>query len=125
MGCAGRLSLSLESPSATIQQKALQTYRLPSQSSSSFTTLIIELVKLVQTALYMHGLYGINAGEDIDGLLCNETLAAIRKWRQLFSKDRRDAYLDVSRCNARCAAHLTPFTRAGKLHGCHRQQYCR
>lgn len=88
-GCAGRLSLSLEPTSATCQQRFCEIYRLPggNQRESSFNDLVLELVKLVQTALYLFGLYGCVGSEEIDGLLCNETLAATRKWRATFSKD--------------------------------------
>lgn len=59
--------------------------------------MVEEIVKLVQAALAIWGLFGVERDElDINGLFCDETKAGIFKWRQLMGMEKETLKLEVS-----------------------------
>lgn len=52
--------------------------------------MVVETIKLVQTALAIWGLFGLD--RDIDGLFCDETKVGVAKWRELMGMDKGEAY---------------------------------
>ena len=49
----------------------------------TFTLVVIELIKLIQSALAIWGLFGADREDlEIDGLFCDETKTAIFQWRR-------------------------------------------
>ncbi|WVF69686.1 hypothetical protein IAT40_004465 [Kwoniella sp. CBS 6097] len=59
-------------------------------TSDPFTYLIIELVKLIQAALALWGLFD-SSMRDTDGLFCDETKTGIFKWRRLMGMEHEES----------------------------------
>ena len=60
--------------------------------SDPFTLIIIELIKLIQSALAIWGLFGADREDiEIDGLFCDETKAAIFKWRRVMGMEHEES----------------------------------
>ncbi|CAG8473404.1 6961_t:CDS:10 [Acaulospora morrowiae] len=74
-GCSGRSALSLKPPTDTQKDKFYQLYAM--SEDIPFQVAVLELVKLIQTALYIFGDFPWNF---IDGLLCDSTESALRKF---------------------------------------------
>ncbi|KAK8847532.1 hypothetical protein IAR55_005390 [Kwoniella newhampshirensis] len=61
-------------------------------NSDPFTYLVIELVKLIQSALALWGMFGLNREDmEIDGLFCDETKAAIFQWRRVMGMEHEES----------------------------------
>ncbi|WVR04726.1 hypothetical protein IAU60_001737 [Kwoniella sp. DSM 27419] len=61
-------------------------------TSDPFSHLVIELVKLIQAALAMWGLYGADRQDmEIDGLFCDETKAGIFQWRRVMGMEHEES----------------------------------
>jgi hypothetical protein len=59
--------------------------------------MVVEVVKLVQAALALWGLFGADRDDlDINGLFCDETKAGIFKWRHLMGMEKETLRLEVS-----------------------------
>jgi hypothetical protein len=59
--------------------------------------MVIEVVKLVQAALALWGLFGRDREEfDINGLFCEETKSGIFKWRGMMGMEKETLKLEVS-----------------------------
>ncbi|CAG8438109.1 564_t:CDS:10 [Ambispora leptoticha] len=80
MGCSHRRALSLAEPSEAQQEKFIQIYKI--STHIDFTYAVLELIKLVQTALYLFGLF---PPYYIDGLLCDTTLDALQTFHNKFA----------------------------------------
>jgi hypothetical protein len=64
-----------------VQYKVMASYYLPLNAErTTFNMFVLELVKLIQIALHHHGLYGMQQGEVIDGLLCDSTMQGLIQW---------------------------------------------
>ncbi len=62
---------------------------LPAPSERApFNAQVLELVRLVQTALFHHGLFGRGENEDPDGLLCERTIKGMLDWLRDLSGDQ-------------------------------------
>jgi hypothetical protein len=60
--------------------------------------MVLDLVKLVQAALALWGLFGTQREDlDINGLFCDETKAGIGKWRHLMGMEKETLKLEVGR----------------------------
>lgn len=59
---------------------------------------VVELVKLIQAALHLWGMYGAAPDEvEVDGLFCDDTKKAIFKWRRTMGMESEEALkLEVS-----------------------------
>ncbi|KAF9429993.1 hypothetical protein BGZ94_008724 [Podila epigama] len=68
MGCSGRSALTSKSPSDAQREKFNQLYKI--SDSGDFEDTVIRLVELVQSCLFIFGLFNL---ADVDGLLCNAT----------------------------------------------------
>ncbi|KIP10582.1 hypothetical protein PHLGIDRAFT_84823 [Phlebiopsis gigantea 11061_1 CR5-6] len=83
MGCSGRSALTLEDPSDTTKDRFISSYHLPDQtlirSSPLFTALVLELVRLIQAALSLFGMFDLDC-EERNGLLCDVTCEGIQRW---------------------------------------------
>ncbi|GJE83999.1 hypothetical protein PsYK624_000730 [Phanerochaete sordida] len=83
MGCSGRTALTLEEPSDTTKDRFISVYHLPDQalirSSELFNSIVLELVKLIQAALSVFGMFDLDR-EARDGLLCDVTCDGIQRW---------------------------------------------
>jgi hypothetical protein len=56
------------------------------------------MVRLIQAALAMWGLFGKKGERHVDGLFCDETKNGIGAWRRIMRLDEDDRYkLEVSR----------------------------
>ncbi|KAF8306479.1 hypothetical protein DL93DRAFT_215888 [Clavulina sp. PMI_390] len=84
LGASGRIALSLDEPSLSSKEKFLQMYGIPETSGTlgnraAFTSTMLELVRAVQSALSIFGLYSL-AADERDGLVCNSTVEGMQKW---------------------------------------------
>lgn len=102
MGCSGRSALTLEEPryvtlikltirfysewpkiSDTTKDRFISAYNIPDRadirSPGLFNLLVLELVKLIQAALSISGLFELNRDER-SGLLCDATREGLRRW---------------------------------------------
>lgn len=87
LGCGGRSSLSLDTPSDAVEYKFNSLYRIPkSETRTSFASSVLESIKLLQTGLHLCGLYGLEEGEIQDGLLCDQTAGGMTRWKIQFRK---------------------------------------
>jgi len=58
--------------------------------------MVVEVVKLVQAALALWGLFGTDREDlDINGLFCDETKAGIFKWRHMMGMEKETLKLEV------------------------------
>lgn len=84
LNCAGRSALTLEEPSDSTKDRFISTYLIPDVSLPNsrtrdrvlFVAIVLELVKLLQAALSLFGMYP----GSLDGLLCDTTVDGIRRW---------------------------------------------
>jgi hypothetical protein len=85
--------------SSATEHKFLSLYRIPpssapSNSPTAISAVVLELVRLIQTALHIHGLYGHTSdpSEPHDGLLCDSTMLAFAIWKRGVARveERRD-----------------------------------
>ncbi|KAI0638204.1 hypothetical protein C8Q77DRAFT_1187759 [Trametes polyzona] len=83
MGCGGRSALTLEEPSDATKDRFIAMYHVtdkaPAQSGSLFNATVLELVKLIQAALAIFGMFDL-APEERNGLLCDVTCEGIQRW---------------------------------------------
>lgn len=101
MGCSGRSALTLEDPrcvmtglkliilervvpiSDTTKDRFIAAYNIPDKpairSPGLFNLLVLELVKLIQAALSISGLFDLSR-EERNGLLCDVTCEGLRRW---------------------------------------------
>ncbi|RPB23082.1 hypothetical protein L211DRAFT_295573 [Terfezia boudieri ATCC MYA-4762] len=82
MGCSGRIALTLTAPTDAAKAKFHQLFRTCERVEFRFS--VIELVRLCQLALIMFQKLDKHFG---DGLLCDETERAIRKWWAEYGTD--------------------------------------
>ncbi|KZV71378.1 hypothetical protein PENSPDRAFT_684615 [Peniophora sp. CONT] len=80
MGCTGRTALTLEEPSDTTKDRFIGAYHVAEsvRSTSAFSLTVLTLVKLLQTALSLFGLFPETLTPD--GLLCDVTAASLQRW---------------------------------------------
>ncbi|THG94413.1 hypothetical protein EW026_g7057 [Hermanssonia centrifuga] len=83
MGCSGRSALTLEEPSDTTKDRFISAYHVPEKalvrSSELFNSTVLELVKLIQAALSVCGMFDLSK-EERNGLLCDVTCEGIQRW---------------------------------------------
>ncbi|KAJ3527194.1 hypothetical protein NM688_g8160 [Phlebia brevispora] len=83
MGCSGRSALTLEEPSDTTKDRFISAYHIPDKavvrSSELFNTTVLELVKFIQAALAVCGMFDMSR-EERNGLLCDVTCEGIQRW---------------------------------------------
>ncbi|KAI0921120.1 hypothetical protein AcV7_003406 [Taiwanofungus camphoratus] len=83
MGCSGRSALTLEEPSDTTKDRFTSMYRIPDKGSARsgafFNAAVLELVKLIQAALAIFGMFDPSP-EERNGLLCDVTCDGIKRW---------------------------------------------
>ncbi|KAI0081792.1 hypothetical protein K474DRAFT_1656176 [Panus rudis PR-1116 ss-1] len=83
MGCSGRSALTLEEPSDTTKDRFISMYHIPektlTRAQELFTPTVLELVKLLQAALAICGLFDL-APDERNGLLCDVTHEGIERW---------------------------------------------
>jgi hypothetical protein len=67
--------------------------------------MVVEVVKLVQAALALWGLFGTDREDlDINGLFCDETKAGIFKWRHMMGMEKETLKLEVCIFQSRVCA---------------------
>ncbi|KAI0771647.1 hypothetical protein BD413DRAFT_625156 [Trametes elegans] len=83
MGCGGRSALTLEEPSDATKDRFIAMYHVtdkaPARSGSLFNATVLELVKVIQAALAIFGMFEL-ALEERNGLLCDVTCEGIQRW---------------------------------------------
>ncbi|KAI0375656.1 hypothetical protein BV20DRAFT_1117203 [Pilatotrama ljubarskyi] len=83
MGCGGRSALTLEEPSDATKDRFIAMYHVtdkaPARSGALFNGTVLELVKLIQAALAIFGMFDL-APEERNGLLCDITCEGIQRW---------------------------------------------
>ncbi|KAF8463766.1 hypothetical protein JB92DRAFT_3150290 [Gautieria morchelliformis] len=81
MGCSGRSALTLEEPSEPTKDRYLHMYCFsePVITGMTFNHAVLELVKLVQCALVLFGMFD-GSPEERNGLLCDVTAEGILRW---------------------------------------------
>ncbi|KAI9512172.1 hypothetical protein F5148DRAFT_1008388 [Russula earlei] len=84
IGCCGRMALTLEEPRQahdTTKDRFIAMYRMSDKirSSALFGTTILELVRLIQAALSLFGMFSL-CQDERDGLLCDLTVDGIQRW---------------------------------------------
>ncbi|KAF7790804.1 hypothetical protein EIP86_001761 [Pleurotus ostreatoroseus] len=83
MGCGGRSALTLEEPSDTTKDRFISAYHIPDKavvrSTELFNATVLELVRLIQSALAVCGMFDM-AREERNGLLCDVTCEGIQRW---------------------------------------------
>jgi hypothetical protein len=69
------------SDSDTIKDRFIQTYRFTDKTLAPdiFTNSVLELVRLIQAALGLFGMFDLSP-EERNGLLCDVTVAGAQKW---------------------------------------------
>ncbi|KDQ20764.1 hypothetical protein BOTBODRAFT_50829 [Botryobasidium botryosum FD-172 SS1] len=79
MGCSGRSALTLDEPYSSSKDKFIQLYHIHDsvRNGTSFHWTVLELVKAVQTALFIFGFF---SSEERDGLLCDKTVEGLQHW---------------------------------------------
>lgn len=82
LGCSGRVGLTIMYPNNATVAKYHQLYR--TSDKNPLYSSVIELVRMCQIALHMFALLD---SDYIDGLLCDITEHAIRKWWVTFGND--------------------------------------
>jgi hypothetical protein len=87
LGCSGRSQVALTYPNAA-KTKFLQTYKI--NVNVPFETAILEFVSIIQSILIIFGLLPRIFN---DGLLCDNTLSAMKKFREIYV-----VFEQVSRC---------------------------
>ncbi|RIB23137.1 hypothetical protein C2G38_2242876 [Gigaspora rosea] len=76
ISCSSKTALSLKPPTEVQKQKFFQIYSVPEKISLEFA--VLQLVKYVQTALYL--IFGFPKNF-VDGLLCNVTESCLREFK--------------------------------------------
>ncbi|CAG8504283.1 7535_t:CDS:10 [Paraglomus occultum] len=82
VGCSGRSALSLKKPTDVQQEQFIHLYQIKKSEQITFEAAVLELVKLVQTALLFFGLF---PKQHIDGLLCDNTQNALATFKTKFA----------------------------------------
>ncbi|KAG9293635.1 hypothetical protein G9A89_018972 [Geosiphon pyriformis] len=82
VGCSSRSALCLKPPSDAQQAKFFDLYKISTRIP--FNDGVLELIKLVQTALYFFGLF---PAYYIDGLLCDTTFDALREFHNKYASE--------------------------------------
>eukprot|EP00833_Pecoramyces_ruminatium_P002033 jgi/Orpsp1_1/1176065/evm.model.c7180000056275.1 len=91
--CSGRGILTLNEPSAAQKEKFYQLYDI--HPSVPFNFAILEIVKILQKSLYL--LKMLTNPKCDDGLICNETIEAIKNYYKSMNLLNTD--IDTSWCN--------------------------
>ncbi|KIM25568.1 hypothetical protein M408DRAFT_331115 [Serendipita vermifera MAFF 305830] len=80
LGCSGRTALTLDPPTEAIQEKFRQLYSIPviAVQRLSFETVVLEFVRLIQSALIIFDLFDFNY--ERDGLLCDTVVDSVQRW---------------------------------------------
>jgi hypothetical protein len=64
----------------------------PNPNPDPFTAMVTELVKLIQAALALWGMFGTDRQDlEIDGLFCDETKAGIFQWRRMMGMEHEES----------------------------------
>lgn len=75
--------MTLIRSSDSTKDRFISAYHLPDQalirSSELFNSIVLELVKLIQAALSVFGMFDLDR-EERDGLLCDVTCEGIQRW---------------------------------------------
>ncbi|CAL1700639.1 unnamed protein product [Somion occarium] len=83
MGCSGRSALTLEEPSDTTKDRFISMYYISektlTRAQELFNPTVLELVKLIQAALAIYGMFDL-APDERNGLLCDVTYEGIQRW---------------------------------------------
>ncbi|KAI0750862.1 hypothetical protein C8Q80DRAFT_1217783 [Daedaleopsis nitida] len=83
MGCGGRAALTLEEPSDATKDRFISMYHVTDKAHSrtreQFIATVLELVKLIQAALAIFGMFDMSLDER-NGLLCDATCEGIQRW---------------------------------------------
>ncbi|KAI9000995.1 hypothetical protein BD414DRAFT_405041 [Trametes punicea] len=83
MGCGGRSALTLEEPSDATKDRFIAMYHVtdkaPARSGALFNATVLELVRSIQAALAIFGMFDL-APDERNGLLCDVTCDGIQKW---------------------------------------------
>ena len=79
----GYATLTLPDPSDATKDRFIAMYHVtdkaPARSGALFNATVLELVKLIQAALAIFGMFDIRT-EERNGLLCDVTCEGIQKW---------------------------------------------
>lgn len=75
LGVASRAATTITSPSSTVETKLKQVFNYPDEVSIEY--FVPQMICLTQVCLYYFNLLDLSR---CDGLLCDETLAAIERW---------------------------------------------
>lgn len=86
--CMGRSSLNLRPPNSASEEKFRSIYKIA--DSAIFDDAVINLVSLVQIALYLFKLLN---RDYIDGLICNQTTSAL--WAFYNKYEPVNKYIEV------------------------------
>lgn len=96
----------MTTPSDTTKDRFISSYHLPDQalirSSELFNAVVLELVRLIQAALSLFGMFDLER-EERNGLLCDVTCEGIQRW----ITEIGDPLLDVE------ASHLQNIVSKG------------
>ena len=86
-----RTNSPTKSPSNTASPTALTNGHHPILSDP-FTVMVIEMVKLVQAALALWGMFGTSRDDlEVDGLFCDETKVGIFHWRRVMGMEHEES----------------------------------
>ena len=80
LSCTGRSALTLQAPSSAHRDRFRQLFK--SSDAVDFSQSVFELVKLIQTSVYLLRLFD---RQYIDGIICDRTILALRKFIQVSS----------------------------------------
>ncbi|KAI8358887.1 hypothetical protein B0O80DRAFT_258016 [Mortierella sp. GBAus27b] len=110
MGCSGRSALTSKPPSDAQREKFNQLYKI--SDSSDFEATVIRLVELVQTCLYIFGLF---KQTDIDGLLCNATENGLDGFYETFLSPKLQKFPSDNALDPSVLAGM--FSKLGNVRG--------
>ncbi|ORX33965.1 hypothetical protein BD324DRAFT_653662 [Kockovaella imperatae] len=140
LGCGGRALLGMEAPVPAIRRKFYDLYRLPSPGPTNplsrtvsptsspvntnpvqspislnmamdpFTIMLMEIIKLLQSALILWGLWDQDL--PVDGLFCDETKKSIFDWRRAMGMEHEESMRLEKETSGGC---MDPKTMAAVL----------
>ncbi|KAF9985008.1 hypothetical protein BGZ65_011960 [Modicella reniformis] len=110
MGCSGRSALTSKSPSDAQREKFNQLYKI--SDSPDFEDTVIRLVELVQTCLFIFGLFNFT---DVDGLLCNATERGLNEFYETFLSAKFQRFFSDSALDPSVLAGM--FSKVANVRG--------
>jgi hypothetical protein len=95
--------------SEVVQERFRQLYSIPviAVNRLTFEGMVLEFVKLIQSALVIFDLF--DSAYDRDGLLCDTVVDSMQRWTLEIGEQLQELHLEVCKNTTRGFAILTPL----------------